>query len=301
MPGDMRTGQFRDLAACKHAFGSKTNAWHEYVKEKDVQGRMADINAKRREFMALGPEEKQPYVDKAAKVRKETKARKAPVARALDEQLATELPGGPWSMSASKDALPGSWPLNRVLLCETLGQGGLASVATSWDDMKTKVWETAPEFPETVDMQEACKVDECLHAFTPAQAHRFATISKDFQLALRHSGLPAHCPLLFQLVCEPEVKYCLIGDHDWTHNLRCDIIIAKKCHKDLGARRHLSWGCRRKRPQARKKRSLARYVQKVGHQSGQKHSSLGVWFNCLPVLGISMLCPQSLSRHGLFL
>ena len=33
--------------------------------------------------------------------------------------------------------------------------------------------------------------------------------------------------MLFELVCGLEVKHILTGDHDWIHNLRCDIILAE--------------------------------------------------------------------------
>ena len=46
-------------------------------------------------------------------------------------------------------------------------------------------------------------------------------------LVLRHHALPAQCPLLFELVCGCDRKHFLIGDHDWTHKLRCDIIGAR--------------------------------------------------------------------------
>ena len=196
---------------------------------------MDDINAKRTAFMSLSPEEKLPYIKEASKIRQLAKARQSPLARSLDQELATEEQGGPWSMSASKDGLPGDWPLNRFCLCATMGERSLHAVAVSWDREGCKVWEEAPEFPETVELQEACKVGECLHLLTPIQMHRFETISQEFQLALRHNGLPAHCPLLFQLVCEPEVKYCIIGDHDWTHILRCDFIIAEKRTQSPGS------------------------------------------------------------------
>ena len=228
LPEDMPTGRCRDLAAYTHAKGSKTNPWHVYVASNKSSGGIANINAQRSAFVALTPEEQQPYIQKATKIRQQARNRRAPVARALDVELATELPGGPWSMSASKDGLPGDWPLNRVRLCEALGRGNLTTVSKAWDDMNVKVWEEAAEFPETVDMQEPCKVEECLHELTAMQMHRFVTISKELQLALRHSGLPVRCPLLFQLVCEPEVRYCLIGDHDWTHTLRADIIVMEK-------------------------------------------------------------------------
>ena len=39
-------------------------------------------------------------------------------------------------------------------------------------------------------------------------------------------------PLLFELVCGLEVRYCLIGDNDWTHTLRCDFLLA-----EIGPRR----------------------------------------------------------------
>ena len=61
------------------------------------------------------------------------------------------------------------------------------------------------------------------------QKHRYDTLTNEIRLALRHSGLPPESPLLFELVCGLEVKdkHILIGDHDWIHKLRCDIILAE--------------------------------------------------------------------------
>ena len=73
--------------------------------------------------MSLTQEEQQPYIDKALKMRQPAKARTTLCGRSLDKELALELLGGPWSLSASEDALPGDWPLNRALLNATLDKG----------------------------------------------------------------------------------------------------------------------------------------------------------------------------------
>ena len=159
--------------------------------------RMTSINQQRTIFMSLSPEEQLQYVNEALKDRQAAKARKAPVERSLDAELATEVFAGPWSMSASKDGRPGDWPLNRCLLNDIIGKRNIASVAESWNCDNCKVWDDAPDFPDTIELQEACKVDECLHVLTPMQTHRFERICEEFRLALRHNVLLAHCPLLF--------------------------------------------------------------------------------------------------------
>ena len=94
----------------------------------------------------------------------------------------------------------------------------------AWGVDHSELWEEVDDFPETVDMKEPCKLGECLCALTPRQADRYETITQEFKLALRHSGHPALSPLLFELRCGLEVRYCLIGDNDWTHTLRCDFL-----------------------------------------------------------------------------
>ena len=103
----------------------------------------------------------------------------------------------------------------------------LPKVGKAWGGDHSEVWEEADDFPETVYMKEPCKLGECLHALTWQQADRYGTIAQEFKLALRHSGHPALSPLLFELVCGLEVRYCLIGDNNWTHTLRCDFLLAE--------------------------------------------------------------------------
>ena len=117
--------------------------------------------------------------------------------------------------------------MHRSQICRTMEGTTLPKVGKAWAGDHSEVWEEADDFPETVDMKEPCKLGECLHALTSRQADRYGTIAQEFKLALRRSGHPAHSPLLFELRCGLEVRYCLIGDNDWTHNLRCGILLAE--------------------------------------------------------------------------
>ena len=117
--------------------------------------------------------------------------------------------------------------MHRSHICRTMEKATLEKVAKEWAGSHSAVWEAADDFPETVDMKEPCKLGECLHALTPRAHDRYEVLSHELKLALRHSGLPAHSPLLFELICGLEVRYCLIGDNDWTHHLRCDILLAE--------------------------------------------------------------------------
>ena len=117
--------------------------------------------------------------------------------------------------------------MHRSHICRTMEETTLAKVGKAWGVDHSELWEEVDDFPETVDMKEPCKLGECLHALTSRQADRYGTITQEFKLALRHSGHPALSPLLFELRCGLEVRYCLIGDNDWTHTLRCDFLLAE--------------------------------------------------------------------------
>ena len=122
--------------------------------------------------------------------------------------------------------MPGDWPVHRSHICRTMDETTLAKVGKAWGVDHSELWEEVDDFPETVYMKEPCKLGECLHALTPRQADRYGTITQEFKLALRHSGHPALAPLLFELRCGIEVRYCLIGDNEWTHALHCDFLLA---------------------------------------------------------------------------
>ena len=89
IPSDTRDGKCRGPAAYHLAQGSKTNAWHLYVKGPaeepdtdtvaDKNGRVGIVSDKRAEFMALSSAEKQPWEDKAAKARSRSRVHQAPV------------------------------------------------------------------------------------------------------------------------------------------------------------------------------------------------------------------------------
>ena len=117
--------------------------------------------------------------------------------------------------------------MHRSHICRTMENTTLTKVGEAWGADHSELWEGVDDFPETVDMKETCKLGECLHALTSCQADRYGTIAQEFKLALRHSGHPALSPLLFELRCGLEVRYCIIGDNDWTHTLRCDFLLAE--------------------------------------------------------------------------
>ena len=121
---DKRNGKFRGPAAYHLAEGSKTCAWHLYTKgpaqepgivfDKDTT--IGILTDKRAEFMALSSAEKQPWEDKAAKIRAIARVHQAPVAREAAYQLEAEVPGGPWSLSSWRGGMPGDWPVHRLSL-----------------------------------------------------------------------------------------------------------------------------------------------------------------------------------------
>ena len=113
--------------------------------------------------------------------------------------------------------------MHRSHICRTMEETTLAKVGKAWGVDHSELWEEVDDFPETVDMKEPCKLGECLHELTPRQYHKYEIISQELRLALRHSGLLADSPLLFELLCGLEGRHCLIGDHDWTVHLRCDM------------------------------------------------------------------------------
>jgi len=235
----IKNGNSRDSAAYHSARGIQTKGWHLYAKEnktlfeeegahlhwRDKGLRVA--HQKQKAFEALTPEEQEPFHERARKLRAQAKARGAPVEHELQTQAAPEVFAGPWSLSATKNGLPSGWPLHNALVERTVKNKPLRYAAADWDSEHYKVWGEALEVPDVDDIEEPCKPGECIHALTPVQTHRFGTLSEEFRLALRHHGLPAQCPLLFELVCGCDRKYFLIGDHDWTHKLRCDIIAAR--------------------------------------------------------------------------
>ena len=116
-------------------------------------------------------------------------------------------------------------PLASVAVRRALENSTLEKASAAWSQANAFITGPLDEFPDTVHQEEPCKLGECLHGLRPEQEHRLNSISQELRLALRHSGLPANAPLCCSLVCGVEVKYCIIGDHDWTHSLRCDAIL----------------------------------------------------------------------------
>ena len=128
-------------------------------------------------------------------------------------------------MSARRGNAPTEWPLSRFSISKQLRQSNLADAAEAWTSATSVVWEEPDDFPDAGAVQHPCKLGECIHGLRPVEEHRLESIGTEISLALRHSGLPSHCPLCFQLLCGDEVRYCLVGDHDWTHKLRADLIL----------------------------------------------------------------------------
>ena len=237
--GTIHTGKHRDPAAYHCARGCRTQGWHLYAKENKTlfeeegahlhwrEKGLRVAHQKQKKFEALTLEEQEPFHERARKIRAEAKARGAPVQQVLQHQAEPEVFAGPWSLSATKNGLPSEWPLHNAVVERMMKDRTLCQSGDKWNSEHSKVWGEALEVPYVDDIEEPCKPGECIHALTPVQTHRFATLSEEFRLVLRHHGLPAQCPLLFELVCGCDRKHFLIGDHDWTHKLRCDIIAAR--------------------------------------------------------------------------
>ena len=224
------SGKNRDPAACDHAPGSKTNAWHLYVKGP-AQAQHAEalgvIQNRRMEYEALSGAQRQSWEDQARAARSIARVHMAPVVREAAFQREADVPGGPWSLSSSRGGMPGDWPVHSMHINETMKGASFSQVAKAWRAQYSGVWEEADDFPEEVHLRVPCKLGECLCTLTSRQADRYGSLSEEFKLALRHSGHLALSPLLFEVRCGNEVRYCLIGDNDWTHTLRCDFLLAE--------------------------------------------------------------------------
>ena len=151
----------------------------------------------------------------------------SPLDNALSSAEQPEEIGGPWGLAArppdgESTAL---FPLAPFAVRQVLDDSTLEEASAAWRKATTFITGPLDEFPETVHQEEPCKLGECLHGLRPVQEHRLNSISQELRLALRHSGLSANGHLCFSLVCGVEVKYSIIGGHDWTHNLRCDVIL----------------------------------------------------------------------------
>ena len=158
-------------------------------------------------------------------------SRGAPVDRVLADLEEAEEVGGPWCLSAKCGNLRADWPLSD-------GRARLCDATAKWESAASSVWGDTDDFPEAPALEPPCKFGECVHGLRTVQGHRFASVCEELRFALRHSGFLAKCPLCFQLVCGDHVRYCMIGDHDWGHKLRCDIIAldARACggsHSEL--------------------------------------------------------------------
>ena len=227
------TPRRRDPAAVLTAPGSHKCAWHEYVEAQycpqdaalSSLERHAVILKEIKEWKNLAEEDKTLWKDRASTTRRQAASRGAPVDAVLALQAAGDVTGGPWAMSARRGNAPTEWPLSRFSISKQLRQSNLADAAEAWTSATSVVWEEPDDFPDAAAAQQPCKLGECIHGLRPVEEHRLETIGTEISLALRHSGLPSHCPLCFQLLCGDEVRYCWVGDHDWTHKLRADLIL----------------------------------------------------------------------------
>ena len=218
---DSASARGRDPAAYHVAPGSHVCGWHLYVKQQMPTGMnraesMSMTRLKRAEFRDLGPEQKAPWNYEAAKSRRQSMSRGAPVDRVLADLEEAEEVGGPWCLSAKCGNLRTDWPLSD-------GRARLCDATAKWESAASSVWGDTDDFPEAPALEPPCKFGECVHGLRTVQGHRFASVCEELRFALRHSGFLAKCPLCFQLVCGDHVRYCMIGDHDWGHKLRCCI------------------------------------------------------------------------------
>ena len=137
----------------------------------------------------------------------------------------------------SSDGVEASGPLSRWVIEEPLEEArDFLGATRAWQDEMNFVWEESAVFPDSVDLDTACREGECCHNLNPRQEHRYAAISEELRLLLRHSGLPDDSRLCVELRCGDEVRYALIGDHQWSHKLRCEIFLLER---NAGGGHHL--------------------------------------------------------------
>ena len=240
------SGKCRDPAIYHRAKGSGTTGLHVFVKqnkekletlfEQEVPAGLSNSKRahfstlmKSRRYAALAPEERKQYEDEAKKTREQAKAAGAPVRKALEALAQPEIVGGPWLLSSTRNGIRSEWPLHSGVVEKAVrGNNPLRREADSWNQSQSRIYEGNEEnLPDVSHIAEPCMLGECLCELAPIEQHRYETLVVEFRLALRHCGLPTGSPLLFELVCGAERRYCLIGDHDWTHQLRCDFLLAK--------------------------------------------------------------------------
>lgn len=226
-----RSGRCRDPATYPLPVNSKMCGWHLYVRGAAAgkHGREAidAVNRKRKEYDGLRPEDRERWEQDAKQDRTRARARGSPLDKELRELIQWKGLGGPWGLAAQphRPNEGDNMPLDPFVIEELLDQCTLDDAAKAWQKATTGVVGKLAGFPTTVSLEEPCKFGECIHGLRPAQQHRLELIRDTLRLALRHSGLPSDCHLCFSLVCGEETRYCIVADHDWTHKLRCDVVL----------------------------------------------------------------------------
>ena len=124
----------------------------------------------------------------AARTRSEARGRGAPLDAALADLAIAGAAGGPWGLSS--DRAEASGPLSRWKIEKQFEEvHDLQGAVRAWQDEVNLVWEESAEFPDSVDLAGACREGECCHNLTPRQEHRYASISEELRLLLRHRVL----------------------------------------------------------------------------------------------------------------
>ena len=157
------------------------------------------------------------------------KARGSPLDKLLTSFEDAEDVGGPWGLSSRRGNLPGDWPLHSLAVETHIGAQTLVGAASVYREEKTVVWqETAEVYDADTSGFSVCHPDECICNLNDVERHRYDSICEALRLALRYSGLPEKCVLCFEFACGLEVRWALIGNHQWTHTLRCEFLELEK-------------------------------------------------------------------------
>ena len=177
------------------------------------------------EWSDLPAEEKRSWVESARKTRRAARGRGAPVDQVLRDQNEAGEIGGPWQLATKFGDKSAPLPLARHLISQKLEHSTLADLGKAWNSVVGKLWDEPDEVLDECDYDVPCYLGECIHGLGPGQQDEYSGLCEDLRLSLRHSQLPANCPLCLQFVCGQESRFALIGDHDLTHKLRCDVIL----------------------------------------------------------------------------
>jgi hypothetical protein len=237
------SGKCRSMVAKTNAPHHKQCAWHAYVEAQtppeSLKGaawgqRLAHFNSKRAEFDVLPLQDQTEWLNKAAASRAAARGRRAPLDRLLGLQAEGEQLGGPWGLGARLGSLQASWPLSRAAVSEALERSSLDHAAAAWAAATNRVFQEDEQFPDNVDLELACFEGECLYGLRPADEATFNSVATEIRLLLRHHDLPALCPLVLELRSGLEVLWIMIGDHQWSHKLRCEVLSLRNVAAAVG-------------------------------------------------------------------